>query len=280
MPTRPCRSSCGTACPTRSCFTGRSARWCGSWRARRAAGSASTGIWWKRSPRRETFTPRSGSRSCGTNWRSAIPLSCSAATRPRTSRTGRRAKRCARSAPPIRACTTPMRIGWPGGCSAAIAGRRPAIAACRRDRLLLQLCINRGDVGLQARVLDVVALVLLGRLPARRHVVRALVGGHRGADVFQEIVVEPRVLVEIAPGHHRAVAGDDLIDVLDRGVRLAESRADFGAAAAVVVVEQRQVLAREDVAGVHHAQLREHDECVAVGVAAAEVVEVEAILAA
>ena len=49
------------------------------------------------------------------------------------------------------------------------------------------------------------------------------------------------------------------------------------AAAAVVGVEQREVLAGEDVAGVHDAQRREHDPGVAVRVAAAEVVQVDLI---
>jgi hypothetical protein len=38
----------------------------------------------------------------------------------------------------------------------------------------------------------------------------------------------------------------------------------------VVCVEERKVLAREDVAGVHDAQRREYDPRVAVGVAAPE----------
>ena len=65
-----------------------------------------------------------------------------------------------------------------------------------------------------------------------------------------------------------------------RVVRLRQRIADLDAAAAVVGVEQRQVLAREDVAGVHHAKRRETDPRVAVGVAAAEVIQVDLVGAA
>ena len=82
-----------------------------------------------------------------------------------------------------------------------------------------------------------------------------------------------RVLREIRHRHLRAVAGDDRVDVLEAAVRLRERVADRDAAAAVVGVEERKVLAGEDVPGVHIAERREHDPGVAVRVSAAEVVK-------
>ena len=61
-------------------------------------------------------------------------------------------------------------------------------------------------------------------------------------------------------------------------MRLLERAADLDAAAAVVDVDEREVLPREDVSRVSHAQLRERDERIAVGVATSEVVQVDTIL--
>src|ERR1043165_177592 len=167
----------------------------------------------------------------------------------------------------------------------ASGGRLPKWASPRPRRrrwvpLFLQLAVDRCDVLLQARIGDVVALVLVRDLPSRGRIVSRLAALHRRLDAGEEVLVELRVLGEIGPRHHRAVAGDDRVDVLDPGVRLGQRVADLGAAAAVVVIEERQVLAGEDVAGVDETQLGEDDESVAVGVAAAEVVEIDAVLAA
>ena len=80
--------------------------------------------------------------------------------------------------------------------------------------------------------------------------------------------------------HLGQVARDDrVVFVFQRVGGLRERVADRHPAAAVVRVEQREVLAGEDVAGVHHAQRREDHERVAVRVAAAEVVQVDLIRA-
>ena len=122
-----------------------------------------------------------------------------------------------------------------------------------------------------------IALVLLRNLPAGRDLVNRLAGFLAGLHVFHEVFVELGVLGKIGDRHRRAVAGDDGFDVLQFPGGLGQRVADQDAAAAVVGVEQRDVLAREDVAGVHDAKRREHHPRVAVGVAAAEVEQIDLV---
>src|SRR4030095_9102230 len=93
-----------------------------------------------------------------------------------------------------------------------------------------------------------VTLVVGWDLPGAGDLVRSLTCLLRRLDGSRELVVEGRVLLQVSHRHYRAVAGDDLIDVLDALGGLRQRLADLDTAAAIVRIEQRNVLAREDVA--------------------------------
>ena len=95
----------------------------------------------------------------------------------------------------------------------------------------------------------------------------------------QQVVVEPGIVDEVAPGQRVVcVPGDDGVHALHAGDRLHERRAELGRTAVRVArVDVRQALAREHVARVHRACGPEDDERVAVGVAAPEIVQVDLI---
>jgi hypothetical protein len=75
------------------------------------------------------------------------------------------------------------------------------------------------------------------------------------------------------------VPGDDAVDLTVEGRRrLVERAADFHGAAAVVRIEQRDVLPGKDVAGVRDAQRREQDPGVAVGMSPPEVAQLDPVV--
>ena len=75
------------------------------------------------------------------------------------------------------------------------------------------------------------------------------------------------------------MAGGDAHDVLQLGDRLCQRLRKRHAAAAGVGVDERRRLGREEIAEVRQPLLREHDDQIAVGVAASEVVNLDAIVA-
>jgi hypothetical protein len=89
--------------------------------------------------------------------------------------------------------------------------------------------------------------------------------------VIQHQLVELPGVHEVLPGHYRRVAGDHLVDVLDRFRRGLERGRVRHAAAAVGAVDERLPLVGEGVARVHDADALEDDERVAVGMGGAEV---------
>ena len=76
------------------------------------------------------------------------------------------------------------------------------------------------------------------------------------------------------------MARNDRVGVLERGNRLGQRLRQFDAAAVVREVEQRCILPRPQVARRQDSQRREVDHRVAAGVPLAEVVELDAVLAA
>src|SRR5438445_8419390 len=73
---------------------------------------------------------------------------------------------------------------------------------------------------------------------------------------------------------------DQRIDVLHRGQYLADGLCIFKATAAIVSIDDGSILPREHVAGLHHSQRRVNDPGIAVGMATAEVVQIDAIFTA
>src|SRR5437899_642137 len=73
---------------------------------------------------------------------------------------------------------------------------------------------------------------------------------------------------------------DQRVDVLHRGQHLADGLCIFKTAAAVVSIDDWSILPREHVAGLHHSQRRVNDPGIAVRMATAEVVQIDAIFAA
>src|SRR5262245_8922621 len=144
------------------------------------------------------------------------------------------------------------RTAWLIGTVRASATSAEARFMCRL--LFLQLSVNHADVLLRLICVRRVALVRLRDGVLRGGRIGALARLHLELDPREEFLVEVRVLVQVRPRHHIAVTGDDAVDALDGAVSLGERVADRHAAAAVVRVEQRRSLAREDVAGVHDPQ--------------------------
>ena len=75
------------------------------------------------------------------------------------------------------------------------------------------------------------------------------------------------------------VAGGDAYDALQFGNRLRQRLRERDPAAAGVGVDERRRLGREEIAEVRQPLLGKHNDQIAVGVAAAEVVELDAIVA-
>jgi hypothetical protein len=75
------------------------------------------------------------------------------------------------------------------------------------------------------------------------------------------------------------VTSDDDVDVLCEVRGLGQGRRHVAAAAAVVAVDDGDVLAWEDIAGMHDPQRREDDPRVAVRVPPTEVVQVDLVRA-
>ena len=96
----------------------------------------------------------------------------------------------------------------------------------------------------------------------------------------QEVGGEPLELLQILRCHHGAVAWNDRVDVLDVCDRLGERLRQRHAAAAVGPIAERRVFPGEHVAGVEHLEVREDAKRVAAGVAGAEVIEIDPLLAA
>ena len=117
-----------------------------------------------------------------------------------------------------------------------------------------------------------------GTRPSRRRRVRRLARLQLGLRPGEKVLIELRERLQIGPrGLRRHVAVDDRLDVLDAAMRLVQGVGDVEHAAAVARVNQRQSLVREDVAGVHGSQRREHDERVAIRMPGPEEVQVDLI---
>ena len=131
-----------------------------------------------------------------------------------------------------------------------------------------QAALGRREVAVLARY-AVGRDHLVDRQPGRLPVLR----------LAHDVVEEPAEVDELGPRHRRRVVPrNDGVDAGDARDRLLQGLAELvGAAVAVGNVDERQPLALEHVAGVHGARFPEHHERVAVGVAAPEVIEVDAV---
>ena len=123
-----------------------------------------------------------------------------------------------------------------------------------------------------------VADVLRRCLPCRRHIVDSLASLLRVLHELHEVRDEFRLRLHV--GHRRGgrvVTVDDHVDVLQFGSGVRQRRRVLHAAAAVVLVHDRQVARVERVPGVHGPERGEDDEGIAAGVGVAVVIEVDLI---
>src|SRR5207247_9560081 len=73
---------------------------------------------------------------------------------------------------------------------------------------------------------------------------------------------------------------DQCVDILHRGQYLADGLCIFKAAATIVSIDDWSILPREHVAGLHHSHRRVNDPGIAVRMATAELVQIDATFAA
>src|SRR6478609_5903088 len=141
------------------------------------------------------------------------------------------------------------------GGVATIAGKPPSATrtttkARARRTLLLQLGVDLGDVVLHAA--HVVVLEPVRYLEGRDRLVGGLAGLDRFPGGVQKRLVEVGVFGYRTPREHVAVPGDHLVHALDLFGRVLHGVRIRHAAAAVVDVDERSALAREQIADVRH----------------------------
>ena len=93
----------------------------------------------------------------------------------------------------------------------------------------------------------------------------------------EEIAIEVRVLIHVAPGPQGTVAGNNRVDVCNRIRRFPKRVWDGDAAPAAVRIEEWNALACHDIAAVHRPQCRKHNERVAIRMPTAEVIQIHAV---
>src|SRR5439155_14440337 len=71
---------------------------------------------------------------------------------------------------------------------------------------------------------------------------------------------------------------NDGVDVLQRAGGFSQAVADLDSTSAIVRIEKRQILAGKNIAGMHDAKHGKENPCIAVGMTAAEIKKINAIV--
>src|SRR5262249_47756882 len=147
-----------------------------------------------------------------------------------------------------------------------------------------KLLVN--DVEISARAaasaLKVIVLELVGKPQLRKRLLWSLAGRKGLAGMLQEQTVEFAIVEKVLPLQRTGcrMAGNDGVDVLDRGYGFGNGCWVRDPAPTIIPVDQRLAPGGENIAGVHRTQLTENDERVAIGVGWTEVIHVDGIRSA